>query len=64
MASVVPAMEIGCDVVLMNTPIAEAKDRIRMATAMKHAVTAGRETCSPGASPCAPTPIPPRPSPA
>jgi thiazole synthase len=37
------AMEIGCDAVLMNTAIAEAKDPIRMAVAMKHAVIAGRE---------------------
>jgi thiazole synthase len=37
------AMEAGCDAVLMNTAIAEARDPIRMATAMKHAVIAGRE---------------------
>ncbi len=37
------AMELGCDAVLMNTAIAEAKDPIRMAVAMKHAVIAGRE---------------------
>ena len=37
------AMELGCDGVLMNTAIAEAKDPIRMANAMKHAVIAGRE---------------------
>lgn len=37
------AMELGCDAVLMNTAIAEAKDPIRMARAMKHAVIAGRE---------------------
>ena len=37
------AMELGCDGVLMNTAIAEAKDPVRMATAMKHAVIAGRE---------------------
>ena len=36
------AMELGCDAVLMNTAIAEAKDPIRMARAMKHAVIAGR----------------------
>lgn len=36
------AMELGCDGVLMNTAIAEAKDPIRMARAMKHAVRAGR----------------------
>ena len=37
------AMELGVDGVLMNTAIAEAKDPIRMAKAMKHAVIAGRE---------------------
>jgi thiazole synthase len=37
------AMELGCDAVLMNTAIAEAKDPVRMALAMKHAVIAGRE---------------------
>jgi thiazole synthase len=37
------AMELGCDGVLMNTAIAEAKDPVRMAGAMKHAVIAGRE---------------------
>ena len=36
------AMELGCDGVLMNTAIAEAKDPARMAQAMKLAVMAGR----------------------
>jgi thiazole synthase len=36
------AMELGCDGVLMNTAIAEAKDPILMATAMKLAVESGR----------------------
>lgn len=36
------AMELGCDGVLMNTAIAEAKNPVMMATAMKHAVAAGR----------------------
>lgn len=36
------AMELGCDGVLMNTAIAEAKDPVVMAGAMKHAVQAGR----------------------
>jgi len=36
------AMELGCDGVLMNTAIAEAKDPILMARAMKAAVEAGR----------------------
>ncbi len=36
------AMELGCDGVLMNTAIAEAKNPVLMAEAMKHAVEAGR----------------------
>ena len=36
------AMELGCDGVLMNTAIAGAKDPVRMARAMRHAVEAGR----------------------
>ena len=36
-------MELGCDGILMNTAIAEAKDPIHMARAMKLAVEAGRE---------------------
>jgi thiazole synthase len=37
------AMELGCDGVLMNTAIAGAKDPVRMASAMRKAVEAGRE---------------------
>ena len=36
------AMELGCDGVLMNTAIAEARDPVRMARAMKLAVESGR----------------------
>ncbi len=36
------AMELGCDGVLMNTAIAEAKDPVLMARAMKAGVEAGR----------------------
>jgi len=36
------AMELGCDAVLINSGIAGAKDPIAMASAMKHAVIAGR----------------------
>jgi len=36
------AMELGCDGVLMNTAIAEAKDPVRMARAMKLATLSGR----------------------
>ena len=45
------AMELGCDGVLMNTAIAEAKDPIRMARAMKLAVEAGREAYRSGRMP-------------
>jgi thiazole synthase len=37
------AMELGCDGVLMNTAIAEARDPVLMASAMKHAIIAGRQ---------------------
>lgn len=37
------AMELGCDGVLMNTAIAEAKNPVLMASAMRHAIIAGRE---------------------
>ena len=36
------AMELGCDAVISNTGIAQAKDPIMMAAAMKQAVEAGR----------------------
>ena len=36
------AMELGCDAVISNTAIAEAKNPVLMAQAMKHAVEAGR----------------------
>ena len=42
------AMELGCDGVLMNTAIAEAKDPVAMARAMKLAVEAGRLAYSAG----------------
>ena len=38
------AMELGCDGVLLNTAIAKAKNPFKMATAMKHAVIAGRQS--------------------
>ncbi len=37
------AMELGVDALLMNTGIAAARDPVLMASAMKHAVLAGRE---------------------
>ena len=45
------AMELGCDGVLMNTAIAEAKEPVRMARAMKLAVEAGREAYLAGRMP-------------
>src|SRR5579883_3400668 len=45
------AMELGCDGVLMNTAIAEARDPVRMARAMKHAIIAGREAFLAGRMP-------------
>ncbi|WP_156757515.1 thiazole synthase [Actinokineospora pegani] len=36
------AMELGCDAVLLATAVTRATDPERMATAMRHAVTAGR----------------------
>lgn len=45
------AMELGFDGVLMNTAIAEAKDPIKMASAMKHAVIGGREAFESGRMP-------------
>ena len=45
------AMELGCDGIIANTAIAEAKDPLRMATAMKHAVIAGREAYLAGRMP-------------
>ena len=38
------AMELGCDGVLMNSAIANANDPVLMASAMKHAIVAGRES--------------------
>lgn len=45
------AMELGCDGVLMNTAIAEARDPIRMARAMNYAVKAGRDAYLAGRMP-------------
>tara|TARA_Y100001970_G_scaffold57391_1_gene72719 strand:- start:84 stop:857 length:774 start_codon:yes stop_codon:yes gene_type:complete len=38
------AMELGCDGVLINTAIAKAKNPILMASSMRHAVIAGRQS--------------------
>jgi thiazole synthase len=45
------AMELGCDGVLMNTAIAQAKDPILMASAMREAVSAGRKAFLAGRMP-------------
>jgi len=45
------AMELGCDGVLMNTAIAEAKDPVLMASAMKKGIEAGREAFLAGRMP-------------
>ena len=45
------AMELGCDGVLMNTAIAEAKNPILMAKAMKNAIIAGRQAYLAGRMP-------------
>ena len=45
------AMELGCDGVLMNTAIAEAKNPILMASAMKKGIEAGREAFLAGRMP-------------
>jgi thiazole synthase len=45
------AMELGCDGVLMNTAIAEAKDPVLMASAMRHAIVGGRQAFRAGRMP-------------
>jgi len=45
------AMELGCDGILMNTAISAAKNPVLMASAMKHAVIAGREAYLAGRMP-------------
>ncbi|AEO48963.1 sulfur carrier protein ThiS [Rhodospirillum rubrum] len=45
------AMELGCDGVLMNTAIAQAKDPVRMARAMRLAIEAGRLSYQAGRMP-------------
>ena len=45
------AMELGCDGVLMNSAIAAARNPVLMASAMKHAIIAGREAFLAGRMP-------------
>ncbi|MEC1179939.1 thiazole synthase [Metasolibacillus meyeri] len=42
------AMELGADAVLLNTAVSGAKDPVKMASAMKHAIIAGRESFEAG----------------
>jgi thiazole synthase len=44
-------MELGCDAVLMNTALAQAKNPVLMASAMQHAVKAGRQAYLAGRMP-------------
>ena len=50
-SDVAVAMELGCDGVLMNTAIAEAKNPVLMASAMKKGIEAGREAYLAGRMP-------------
>ena len=45
------AMELGCDAVMAASAIARAQDPVRMASAMRHAVQAGRLACTAGRIP-------------
>lgn len=45
------AMELGVDGILMNTPVAKAKDPVKMAKAMKYAIDAGRMSYEAGRIP-------------
>lgn len=45
------AMELGADGVLLNTGVAGAKDPVKMAVAMRHAIEAGRLGCQAGRIP-------------
>lgn len=45
------AMELGADAVLLNTAVALAKQPVKMASAMKHAIIAGRESFEAGRIP-------------
>lgn len=42
------AMELGADAVLLNTAVSGAKDPVKMASAMKHAIIAGRASFEAG----------------
>jgi len=42
-SDITQAFELGCDAVLLNTAVAQARDPVRMARAVRHAAVAGRE---------------------
>lgn len=48
------ALELGCTAILVNTAVAHARDPVRMARAMRHAVEAGREAFLAGRMPARP----------
>jgi thiazole synthase len=50
-SDVTRAMELGADGVLLNTGVALAKDPVKMALAMRHAIEAGRLACLAGRIP-------------
>ncbi|WP_342559109.1 thiazole synthase [Metasolibacillus sp. FSL K6-0083] len=50
-ADAAQAMELGADAVLLNTAVSGAKDPVKMASAMKHAIIAGRESFEAGRIP-------------
>ena len=54
------AMELGADAVLMNTAVAEAKDPVTMALAMRLGIEAGHLARHAGGSRAASTPMPRR----
>lgn len=45
------SFEMGCDAVLLNTAVAQARDPVRMARAVRHAAIAGREAYLAGRMP-------------
>ena len=45
------AFELGCDAVLLNTAVAQARDAVRMARAVRHAAISGREAFLAGRMP-------------
>jgi thiazole synthase len=51
-SDLVQALELGADAVLLNTAIAQARDPVQMASAMRHAAVAGRLGRLAGRMPC------------